>query len=181
ESGQGVLGYGNTAIGYQAGNDISGTNPNNNVALGTRAGQGIVGEQNISIGYLSNTGTRGERSIAIGSNSKSATEGVALGYQAVTGEGGLALGRNSNAAVSGIAIGSSARADSGYIAIGSGSVARQADIANSSYLTNQQATGGAVSVGSSVEGSEVKRRITNVADGAEDSDAVTVAQLKYAV
>src|SRR5690625_4660745 len=38
-----------------------------------------------------------------------------------------------------------------------------------------------LSVGSIVEGSEVKRRITNVADGAEDSDAVTVAQLKYAV
>lgn len=40
-----------------------------------------------------------------------------------------------------------------------------------------KANAGAVSVGSSVEGEEITRQITNVAAGSADTDAVNVAQL----
>ena len=48
-------------------------------------------------------------------------------------------------------------------------------MSKAAYLTNQATTAavGVVSVGSDTQ----KRRIQNLADGAEDTDAVTVAQL----
>ena len=73
-----------------------------------------------------------------------------------------------------IAIGKGAKANhNDSVAIGNGSEANSS--INSSYLTNDQNSGGRTFA---VGGTNIKRRITGVADGSDDSDAVTVKQLK---
>ena len=92
-------------------------------------------------------------------NTISANNAVAIGNGAgVSVEGGVALG-----------VGSVASTDAG--ALGYGAAEGETGIA-------WKATNGAVSVGSSVEGKEITRQITNVAAGTADTDAVNVAQLK---
>lgn len=92
-------------------------------------------------------------------NTISANNAVAIGNGAgVSVEGGVALG-----------VGSVASTAAG--ALGYGAAEGETGIA-------WQATNGAVSVGSSVEGKKITRQITNVAAGTEDTDAVNVAQLK---
>lgn len=92
-------------------------------------------------------------------NTISANNAVAIGNGAgVSVEGGVALG-----------VGSVASTVAG--ALGYGAAEGETSIA-------WNATHGAVSVGSSVEGKEITRQITNVAAGTEDTDAVNVAQLK---
>lgn len=92
-------------------------------------------------------------------NTISADNAVAIGNGAgVSVEGGVALG-----------VGSVASTVAG--ALGYGAAEGETSIA-------WNATHGAVSVGSSVEGKEITRQITNVAAGTEDTDAVNVAQLK---
>lgn len=92
-------------------------------------------------------------------NTISANNAVAIGSGAgVSAEGGVALG-----------VGSVASTVAG--ALGYGAAEGETSIA-------WNATHGAVSVGSSVEGKEITRQITNVAAGTEDTDAVNVAQLK---
>ena len=96
-------------------------------------------------------------------NTIEAGNAVAIGHDArVSVEGGLALGIHS---VSDREIGTL-----GYLADkGEGSI-------------TWKANGGAVSVGSSAEGSyQITRQITNVAAGTSDTDAVNVAQLKKAL
>ena len=91
--------------------------------------------------------------------SADADNAVAIGNGAgVSVEGGVALG-----------VGSVASTVAG--ALGYGAAEGETSIA-------WNATHGAVSVGSSVEGKEITRQITNVAAGTEDTDAVNVAQLK---
>lgn len=98
--------------------------------------------------------------ISFGHDNKiKASNAVAIGNGAgVSVEGGVALG-----------VGSVASTDAG--ALGYGAAEGETGIA-------WQATNGAVSVGSSVEGKKITRQITNVAAGTEDTDAVNVAQLK---
>ena len=92
-------------------------------------------------------------------NTISANNAVAIGNGAgVSVEGGVALG-----------VGSVASTAAG--ALGYGAAEGETSIA-------WNATHGAVSVGSSVEGKEITRQITNVAAGTADTDAVNVAQLK---
>lgn len=92
-------------------------------------------------------------------NTISANNAVAIGNGAgVSVEGGVALG-----------VGSVASTVAG--ALGYGAAEGETSIA-------WNATHGAVSVGSSVEGKEITRQITNVAAGTADTDAVNVAQLK---
>lgn len=92
-------------------------------------------------------------------NSISANDAVAIGNGAgVSVAGGVALG-----------VGSVASTDKGKL--GYGAAEGETGIA-------WKATHGAVSVGSSVEGKEITRQITNVAAGTADTDAVNVAQLK---
>lgn len=92
-------------------------------------------------------------------NTISANNAVAIGNGAdVSVEGGVALG-----------VGSVASTAAGVL--GYGAAEGEPGIA-------WQATNGAVSVGSSVEGKKITRQITNVAAGTADTDAVNVAQLK---
>ena len=98
--------------------------------------------------------------ISFGHDNKiKASNAVAIGNGAgVSVKGGVALG-----------VGSVASTAAG--ALGYGAAEGETSIA-------WNATHGAVSVGSSVEGKEITRQITNVAAGTADTDAVNVAQLK---
>ena len=93
----------------------------------------------------------------------------------------MALGYNAAAAdTDSIALGDKSSAAGGNIAIGSGSQAPTVTKYAESYLTNNTTLNGYISVGgkTSATGTTVLRRISNVADGAADQDAVTVAHLK---
>ncbi|WP_307880207.1 hypothetical protein [Acinetobacter seifertii] len=107
-------------------------------------------------------------SVAIGAQSKvntGASSSVAIGKLATVNTNttdAIAIGNNAITSVN------------NSVALGAGSTTTVQT--GSSYLTNIAAstTNGVVSVGSTTN----TRRIQNVADGAADSDAVTVAQLK---
>ncbi len=102
---------------------------------------------------------------------------TAVGYQATaTGVSGLALGRDSAASIDGsVALGSDSVSDralapaAGQIAAGPANFIQ--------YNTTDKTLLGAVSVGTATS----YRQITNVADGTQDQDAVTVRQLAGAI
>ncbi|MFK3647875.1 hypothetical protein ACI2IY_05480 [Lysobacter enzymogenes] len=87
------------------------------------------------------------------------------------GVGATALGYNAvSSAADAVAIGRGAQAShAGSVALGAGSVADGSTLGNAAYLTGGTATG-EVNIGN--------RRLTGVAAGANDTDAVNVAQLK---
>jgi hypothetical protein len=170
-AGNNIDGQQNIAIGYRTGNDVK---SDHNVAIGSEAGTNIGSSgntsegKNVSIGYHANKNDSAVsriQSTALGSETKAADDAVAVGYQAqANGNGSTAIGFNAQAA-------------GGNVAIGNGSVANAAMISGTGYLTGQAAPKTAVSVGNA----SALRRITNVADGALDQDAVTVAQLKKSI
>ncbi len=177
-SGQNVKGQFNVALGDGTGNGVDG---NENVALGRDAGQNIIGDSNVSLGKNANSGLSSNRAIGIGEDSGAETEGVAIGYKAIAGNTGVAVGRQTTALGTGTAIGPNAHADSNFVALGLNSYAAQNDVSGLGRFTNRGFDGSAVSVGSSQAGSEFTRRIVNVEDGANDTDAVNVRQLQSAV
>ncbi len=165
-----------------------------NIALG--AGANAFNNQTVAIGRSAEA--RGEYSSVLGY--KAAADGraaTALGFGArAYGRGAVAIGQEAitntlddSAEVEySVAIGNSARAASNYsVALGSLSLAIiEDDVATKAYLTDEKFSknNGVVSVGNKAytlgthEFEENHRRITNVAGGADDYDAVNVAQLK---
>ena len=183
--------HGSTAIGNQV--KVEG---NKSVGLGFQVNSKQDGTT--AIGYITNV--LGNQSVGIGSNmtvGENAGGAVAIGYMSsVTGQSGIGIGSNGTSASgnSTIALGNTAKAsESGAIAIGKGSNAAlahsvalgegsttaEADgTATNGYLTNDAVnnTGnGVVSVGN---GGSILRRITSVASGTNDNDAINVKQLK---
>ena len=178
-SGENVDGQLNIGIGQAAGSNVKGKG---NIALGQNAGQ-YIGGTNSSVG----------NNISIGTNANQYTtptdiiESVAIGFNSQAGTRAMSLGVKTKATADGsVAIGNSAQANgAGSMAIGKDSVVNGADnvalgrssIANTDlkqgYLTST-ASSTVVSVGKS----DLLRRVVNVADGADDQDAATVAQLK---
>lgn len=184
-AGNNIDGQQNIAIGYKTGNDVK---SDHNVAIGSEAGTNIGSSgntsegKNVSIGYHANKNDSAVsriQSTALGSETKAADDAVAVGYQArANGNGSTAIGFNAQAADAvSVALGQGAQAAGGNVAIGNDSVANAAMISGTGYLTGQAAPKTAVSVGNA----SALRRITNVADGALDQDAVTVAQLKKSI
>lgn len=118
--------------------------------------------------------------VSIGAESDaSGTGSIALGYGAtadisnVSGEG-----KNPDGSSHSIAIGYLASAKQNNIAIGANSVATDTASTTAAKYTDQAAVKSYVSVGDGKDGSDTKlRRITNVADGAADTDVATIAQL----
>lgn len=162
-AGSNVKGKGNIALGQFAGKFIGGTNNSvgNNIAIGTNAN-------------AYNTPTDVVESIAIGLSAQAATRGVAVGKETkASGLDSTALGYGAEAKGSGsAAIGNNAVADGpDNVALGRSSVANTTP--GTGYLTGT-ASNTVVSVGKS----DLLRRVVNVADGSDDQDAVTVAQLK---
>ena len=184
-AGNNINGQQNIAIGYKTGNDVK---SDHNVAIGSEAGTNIGSSgntsegKNVSIGYhayKNDSAVSRIQSTALGSETKAADDAVAVGYQAqANGNGSTAIGFNAQAAdAASVALGQGAQAAGGNVAIGNDSVANAAMISGTGYLTGQAAPKTAVSVGNA----SALRRITNVADGALDQDAVTVAQLKKSI
>jgi len=179
-AGQNGSGNENTAIGLNAGDNVSG---NFNVAMGSSAGGTIDGDANTAIGYEANKNGSGSHSTAVGASTTAANAATALGYLATAGaDNSVAIGYAAQAkGASGVAVGDSAIAVDNSIALGHNSIANQADSSGNSYLTGLAAgTNGVVSVGSSEGDTIFQRRIINVADGSNGTDAVNVNQLKAA-
>ena len=147
-----VIGFGNTVAGDadNISHDVFVAGSRNNLS---KVSDSIVMGNDNTISDRSNVISFGHQ------NTISASNAVAIGNGAgVSVKGGVALG-----------VGSVASTAAG--ALGYGAAEGETSIA-------WNATHGAVSVGSSVEGKEITRQITNVAAGTADTDAVNVAQLK---
>ncbi|HDR1867276.1 TPA: YadA-like family protein [Pasteurella multocida] len=184
-AGEGVKGQYNIGIGTEAGKGVVGKA---NVALGIYAGTNLANStetvgDNVSIGNATNnykTPTALQRATAVGAKAMTATDSSAFGYDAqAKGEKAVAVGYASKTEGDlAVALGANAVASANNVALGAGSIAKETGEATG-YLTGKKSKR-VVSVGTQ-EGNEnqrVLRRLTNVADGAEDQDAVTVAQLK---
>ena len=128
------------------------------LAIGFRASAGASATKALAVGYKATA--NGVDSIANGAESTASSENaIAIGYKAI------ASAKNT------VAIGSGAKADLEYsVALGQGVTVGKSE--GKSYATNRAFadTGKVVSVGS--------RRINQLEDGAQDTDAVTVRQLK---
>ena len=177
-----AVGFGAKAFGYQ------------DTALG--AGAEAFDTNTVSIGVLSKA--IGHYANALGKQARAeGKDSVAIGHWARSiGESSMALGDyaitstldGTTSVTKSAAIGSHARAASdNSVALGANSLANIADdVATKAYLSNEAFAkeNGVVSVGNEkykVGDTTVAknyRRITNVAGGAADNDAVNVAQLK---
>ena len=179
-AGQNGSGNENTAIGLNAGDNVSG---NFNVAMGSSAGGTIDGDANTAIGYEANKNGSGSHSTAVGASTTASSAATALGYKAAAvGNNSVAVGYAAQAnGSSGVAVGDGAKAADNSIALGHNSAASRSDSSGNAYLTGQAAgIYGVVSVGSSEGDITFQRRIINVADGSNGTDAVNVNQLKAA-
>lgn len=197
-AGNNVKGMQNVALGSGAGSNVKSSY---NVAIGSNAGAGInyaaatdanpQNGYNVSIGYEANYQSADDNakniaeSIAIGHSANAVSNATAVGYKATaSGDKSMAFGYNATAADSdSIAFGDNASAGGGNIAIGHGSQAPSVTTYSTSYLTNNTTLNGYISLGgktTATSNDRILRRITNVADGSDDQDAVTVAQLKQA-
>ena len=141
-----------------------------------------------------NTVANAQNTTVIGSNNKATNikSTIVMGDEnTLEGrQGVISLGNNNTIeADNAVAIGYEARVSvTGGLALGIHSVSDR-EIGTLGYLADKgeesitwKANGGAVSVGSSAEGSyQITRQITNVAAGTSDTDAVNVAQLKKAL
>lgn len=194
-AGNNVKGMQNVAIGASAGSAVLSSN---NIAIGTNAGNGIKNVTsetdtnpqngyNISIGAGANytegnTNQNIVSSIAIGHATHAVNRAVAIGEGAsAQGDSGMALGNSAKSSGSGsIAIGNAASAADGNIAFGAGAIASGSPSGNAKW-TSQEAPKYYISVGNPGGGSTdspMLRRISNVADGSDDHDVATVAQLQ---
>ena len=197
QAGRNVEGGYNIAMGYNAGSSVKG---DDTISIGREAGQGVTGERTISIGYGANhqpgqTGggaplepdVKAKNAVAIGDLARSGSDGsVALGSTARVSDydvGGIAIGRQASVtagssgslAAGGIAIGDNALVtDSNSVAIGANS--RSTTVSGLGYGAP---AGSAIPTSSVSFGSDTaQRRLTNVAAGRMDTDAVNVSQIK---
>ncbi|WP_235944109.1 hypothetical protein [Variovorax boronicumulans] len=180
-SGIGTKGTYNTAIGGSAGQAVNG---NDNIAMGDLSGASVVGDANIGIGALAGAGTTGSSNIAIGSLAGivdtatfagiTANNTVSIGNSAVASkDDGVAVGHGAQAAaVNSVALGADSKATQDAAAL----ALKDAYVPAGATTVAGTAPVGEVSVGSAGK----ERRITNVAAGSDDTDAVNVSQLKGA-
>ncbi|MDU7496841.1 hypothetical protein [Sneathia sanguinegens] len=158
---------------------ISSVSVGNGVKSGNYAvgigGNVVAGETAVAIGDRARA--IGKFGIAIGEKAKVEKEnGIAFGNIATSTEkNAIAIGNSSKATKeNAIALGQGAKSEQNdSVAIGNGSEAKLSTA--KAYLTDDQNNDGRTFA---VGGTSIKRRITGVADGSADSDAVTVAQLK---
>ncbi|BCB09107.1 hypothetical protein HHSLTHF2_29970 [Vreelandella venusta] len=161
------------------------TESDRSVALGDGATTQVVGFEQVAIGH--DAVATGNYDIAIGSEaSGSGAFGVSVGHKSSTGTEGVAIGQNAKSTERGAtALGQGAMAGhAGSVALGQDSVADGSTLAASPYQP-LDANNNPIAVAAPTAASEVsvgsagnERRITNVAAGAEDTDAVNVSQLK---
>ncbi|MGN5765348.1 ESPR-type extended signal peptide-containing protein, partial [Acinetobacter calcoaceticus] len=170
----------------------SGTN-STAIGSGNKPGEGATATGNGAAAIGSNAKATGDSAAAVGKGAEASNENAAAigGGAKATGKnaaaiGGGALADQENAVAvgqgaqslvaGGVALGARSRVEAeNSVALGQDAVATEAT--GNSFLTNRDASmsNGVISVGSAGK----ERRITNVEDGAADSDAVTVRQLKH--
>ncbi|MCT8545878.1 hypothetical protein KZ398_11365, partial [Glaesserella parasuis] len=159
------------------------------------------GRTSIAIGYLAETIGLSDKAVAVGATAQAfgysaaygygaqakAIGAVAVGESAIANQsGGVALGNQSSVnVIHGVALGSFSRADTKGGIEGvkqTFSVMNDASTVENGFKSTESPDIGAVSVGSSFvwknSNKPIKRQITNVAAGTQDTDAVNVAQLK---
>ena len=169
ESGHNTKGKASVAIGLQAGTNTSaGSTPEamvENVSIGNKAN------------YRDDTTSSVTKATALGAQTFAADMATAVGYGARSERTrSLAVGNMSVAnGEESTAIGASAQAHGGSVALGSNSIAKN-KTAQGVYTGMQSES--VVSVGNDTLTTPLYRRLVNVADGADDHDAVTVQQLK---
>lgn len=166
-----------TAIG-----DSSNVSKDNSVAVGQKAE--VQSATSIAIGQGTKIGGNAENSIAIGTSANGYSVGSKAKNSTVVGvsawslsEGGTVLGKSAKiqgSAANGTAIGTNATIN---VSAGSGNVALGADSTVSKADVGGDTAHGVVSVGQSGDNG-FTRRIINVADGVNDSDAATYGQVK---
>ena len=166
-----------TAIG-----DSSNAGEDNSVAVGQKAE--VQSATSIAIGQGTKIGGNAENSIAIGTSANQYSVGSKAKNSTVVGvnawsmaEGGTVLGKSAKiqgSAANGTAIGTNATIN---VSAGSGNVALGADSTVSKADVGGDTAHGVVSVGQSGD-KGFNRRIINVADGVNDSDAATYGQVK---
>ncbi|MDO5053970.1 MAG: YadA-like family protein [Pasteurella oralis] len=183
-SGEGVIGQLNIGIGAHSGKNVVGKH---NIALGTYAGTNLTNSEetsgaNVSIGHEANKYdqlTAVQKSTVVGAQTKAASRSTALGAEATAlGLDAVAIGITSKAEGNkSVAIGANSTADSNNVALGATSKAVAKD--GSGYLTGKKSSL-VVSVGhqDGATDQHILRRLVNVADGVDEQDAATVAQLK---
>ena len=160
------------------------SNGNNNVAMGTQAMNGYVGNASIGIGEQAGLESKGQHNTVIGWTAA----------RHLDGDDNIAIGTRANDATAAsprtvantVALGSDTKATvNGSVALGNKSVASTAagvegaDPLNAVTAKNNAtwtSTEAAVSVGDVAY--NITRQITGVAAGKEDTDVVNVAQLK---
>ena len=184
----------NVAIGSDGTTANSASADGGAVAIGR--GQKARGDGAVAIGDPNTT--NGNGAVAVGRNNTAAGDAagntaadgaVALGNEnQAIGQGSVALGNSSRAEQAGsIALGDTANAKAARgIALGSNAVATNADdVALGAGSTTTAATGPAYRTGTPAPASVIsagtagnERRIQNLSDGAADTDAVNVRQLR---
>ncbi|HFG7030294.1 TPA: ESPR-type extended signal peptide-containing protein, partial [Acinetobacter baumannii] len=136
---------------------------NNNVLIGGQVK--TIGSSNTAVG--NSASVEGRSSTAIGANSAAlSNQSTAVGYIArANADSSVAVGNQATVAAG----------NTGSVALGSNSNASGTSLKQDAYLTNSKAT-----AEMNIANGTSQRRITGVADGALDTDAVTVRQLKAA-
>ncbi|WP_279126791.1 ESPR-type extended signal peptide-containing protein [Acidaminococcus fermentans] len=203
-AGSGVKSSNNIALGSYAGSNITNVSDNNpqngyNISIGYQANYSKTNQtiiDSLAIGRGTSAITNG---VALGATAKaSGQNSVSLGFNAQSsGTDSMALGSGASAADGNVAIGSSSAApavstlgtvrDDGNVykaetsTDSSGAVTTTYTLYKSA-LTNipLSSTSHYVSFGISDGNTTVNRRLSNVADGVFDQDAVTVKQLNTA-
>ena len=147
------------------------------VAIGAGANAKMSG---VAVGVRAEALSKG--AVAIGDDA-GADGGVAIGQRSDAGTLGVAVGGDSQAAKDSVALGQGAKATVNQsVALGSSSTT-SANLSKAAYNPSTGATlAGTSPVGEvSLGYKDFERRLTNVAAGADDTDAVNVSQLKAAV
>jgi len=194
ETGNNLDGSFNSALGFKAGSRVDG---DQNVALGFEAGQKVTANRSTSIGARSKASA--DDAIAIGTNAKaSGSSSISIGKgntvsgdnsgaigdpSTITGTGSYSLGNNNSIdADNAFAIGNNvtiANGLNGAVGIGNNSTVSASTVA--SFVPTGATTVVGTSTGSnviSVGSNGNERRLTNVAAGGADTDAVNVSQLR---
>lgn len=173
-------GYRGTAIGAHS--DAIG---NGSTAVGILSQ--AVGGNSVAVG--NGAQANGDYSIATGLSAVAEKDAIAMGRGAeASGEFSTAIGRGSDAsAKDSTAIGRNAEAShAGSVALGLGSKADGSTLGNTAYLADDASNNikgaqavGEVNIGQYTAGQDDQyRKITGLAAGSEDTDAVNVSQLK---
>lgn len=178
QAGQQTITIGNRNAGASMGSVYIGEYKGYNTPGTMTIPQGLGNNYVTSVGFMSNATKYG--TIAIGANASAEGEENSIDFGTTDSSGTYTKSIPENPTIKGasVALGYSATAKAGNIAIGAYSDASKdlsidTSDAAKSYLTSKTADS-YVSVGKS----DALRRISNVADGAADSDVATIRQLK---